>query len=253
MASPHSRLLDLADELLVDIVEYLDGDHLSLRALALTSSQLQGFAEPVLYRRYFVHTPYSLSRLLHSAVIRQREHIQVLDARCKFSLVDDNPWKALPRLIEHARKLQDLTIESPLCNEDHWAGEHSPVHREYPEVLASLSLLFHRAACRDATVAPDDRPLRNLRRLELHMNGVNQRYWQIQEHSRSLFTSPTIEDLTISCAQFDLAEFGTELPKATTPLKRLTLIECNLTLLAVWCILRMPKALQYLHLGTSIR
>ncbi|KAK3068376.1 hypothetical protein LTR53_014109 [Teratosphaeriaceae sp. CCFEE 6253] len=258
MAPTPCRLLDLADELLIAIIEHLHNDSPALHALSHTSAHLRPLAENVLYRDPLIRRPATLHRLLQNLHARpqRREYIHTLDARCEYRPYRAPAFASLPSLLEQAPQLRELTIESALANCGRWQSpderNYEYVRDEWPPLQAALSRLFHRAACREDAVARElERPLRHLRRVELHLSGYGSRFWDVDEHAQSLFMSPTLQVLIVSCAQFGGEEFGTELAEGATPLRRLTLIECSLTLSALRCMLRLPKALQYLHLGEN--
>ncbi|KAK3110363.1 hypothetical protein LTR53_015423 [Teratosphaeriaceae sp. CCFEE 6253] len=258
MAPTPCRLLDLADELLVAIIEHLHNDSPALHALSHTSAHLRPLAENVLYRDPLLRRPATLHRLLQNLHARpqRREYIHTLDARCEYRPYNAPAFASLPSLLEQAPQLRALTIESALANCGRWGSpnerHYEYVRDEWPPLQAALSRLFHRAACREDAVARGlERPLRHLRRVELHLSGDGSRFWDVDVHAQSLFMSPTLQELVVSCAQFGGEEFGMGLAERATPLKRLTLIECNVTLSALRCMLRLPKALQYFHLGEN--
>lgn len=79
----------------------------------------------------------------------------------------------------------------------------------------------------------------------LHYSGARTRYWPLK-HARSLFYHPTLHELTISCATADSADV--EMPinefQGSTPLRKLTFVECHISVAAMEVLLALPKALQ---------
>lgn len=108
-------LLDLANELIVVILEHVD-DPKELRAVALTCRHLQNLAEPLLYRSIFHTTGRQIVRLKEAITARkQRSHaIQIIESRCKLRQIGN--LQELASIIANSKNLTDLTIESPFCN-----------------------------------------------------------------------------------------------------------------------------------------
>ena len=77
------------------------------------------------------------------------------------------------------------------------------------------------------------------------------RYWEIGKEFSTMLAHPSIQNLTLSCADIhgSLIRQIKNLP--LTPLKRLTLIECNIDLAALDAILSRPRALEHLYLGNE--
>lgn len=87
--------------------------------------------------------------------------------------------------------------------------------------------------------------------MTLHLSLEDERYWPIDGGSGLVFAHPTLRSLKLSCASIgdDVAETLQQQP--CTPLKRLALIECNVTQKAVTSILAIPSALEHLSLGEN--
>ncbi|KAK5705910.1 hypothetical protein LTR17_021241 [Elasticomyces elasticus] len=246
------RLFDLADELKIHIIDQLEGDLAALRALALSCRRLQSLSEPLLYKRRLLRSPPVLKHFLHGVSRRPQRatHIHRLDIRCEYRSVASG-FARLPAILEQTTELQDLTLESPYCN---FGGGQGKTGRQFAQVQEDMFVLFDRAASEGFTNPLPTTPFQRLRKVELHLTGGDGRYLTLGHYSKSLFKSPTLQELTISCVQvesdtFALAEY--EAMKHTTPLKRLTLIECDFTMLSIVCILMLPKALEVLKLGEN--
>ncbi|TKA75087.1 hypothetical protein B0A55_05595 [Friedmanniomyces simplex] len=254
------RLFDLADELIVNIIEHLHDDLATLRALALCSRRLQSLSEPLLYRRRFLRIPSSVDRLLQTTNQRppRAECIHDLEVRCQLSRSANDGFASLPLLLEQATNLRSLTLESPFCNSRALGAKRQQYAGEQDGVFA----LFHRAAAAEPLLAQSPiLPFQHLRSVELHLTGSNSRYCMFLYSRAGLFLSPTLHELTLSCAKFFDVSFepstegGSDIvlgKEGTTPLKRLTMIECDITSLrALACILALPKALEFLHIGEN--
>ncbi|KAK4961399.1 hypothetical protein LTR10_001889 [Elasticomyces elasticus] len=228
------RLFDLADELKIHIIDQLEGDLATLRALALSCRRLQSLSEPLLYKGRLLRSPPVVKHFLHGVSRRPQRatHIQRLDIRCEYRSVPSG-FARLPALLEQTTELQDLTLESPYCN---FGGGQGKTGRQFAQVQEDMFALFDRAASEGFTNPLPTTPFQRLRKVELHLTGGDGRYLTLGRYSKSLFKSPTLQELTISCVQvrgdtFTLAEY--EAVKHTTPLKRLTLIECDFTMLSI--------------------
>ncbi|KAK5722684.1 hypothetical protein LTR15_005916 [Elasticomyces elasticus] len=222
------RLFDLADELKIHIIDQLEGDLATLRALALSCRRLQSLSEPLLYKRRLLRSPPVVKHFLHGVSRRPQRatHIKRLDIRCEYRSVPSG-FARLPALLEQTTELQDLTLESPYCN---FGGGQGKTGRQFAQVQEDMFALFDRAASEGFTNPLPTTPFQRLRKVELHLTGGDGRYLTLGRYSKSLFKSPTLQELTVSCVQvrgdtFTLAEY--EAVKHTTPLKRLTLIDGN--------------------------
>ena len=73
----------------------------------------------------------------------------------------------------------------------------------------------------------------------------------MENNLTAIFAHPTLQSLTMSCADIDGPFSEKVLSRPETPLKELELIECNVRIQALDAILSMPKALERLCLGTK--
>jgi hypothetical protein len=97
---------------------------------------------------------------------------------------------------------------------------------------------------------------RGLAKLELHLDGYQTRYWDPnagQETANDMWSTvmalPTLNELTISCACIhDAVHVG---EARSTSLKKLTMVECNITIGGLKKMLSAPKALENLYLGMN--
>jgi len=123
-AAMPSALCELPNELLANIAEHLQFDFSALRSLARTSRSFQAIAEPVLYRSIFFRNGaqlYSLQDALACESWRYRS-IHTVDVRWSHQTIvhAKGELDALGDLISAAPNIEDLTIESPYCNQNAW-------------------------------------------------------------------------------------------------------------------------------------
>ena len=97
------------------------------------------------------------------------------------------------RFIGQARSLRDLTVESPVCNYGRW--------RYDTDWGTSMETLF-KPLSQAASIGDTGQPLQRLKRLTLHWNGNQSRYWTIEGNYSKLFAISTLEELTLSCCTF---------------------------------------------------
>lgn len=109
-------ILELVDELILRIIEEID-DLDALRSLARTCSRLQMLVEPAIYRNIFVRTGNDALALANSLVNRQDrlQAIRSIESRQKYE-PDECRLDVLLEIVQNARNVRQLTIESPYCN-----------------------------------------------------------------------------------------------------------------------------------------
>lgn len=242
------ELSELPTELLTLIVERIH-DSKDCRALCLTSSQFRSVAEAVLYRQILIRTGAICTKVLNALSARpeRAQLVQSVELRGKYR--HEIGLQDLPNILLQTPNVRDLIIESPTCNYQHWRNDGN-----WAVLMPLYSAILDEAASPPILPPKMAPPLRSLRGLTLHWNGINSRYWDSVPLFRALFCNLSVEELTISCAT--VPDTLVDLAKKIdfrTPMKRLTLIECNVTHDGLQGILRMPKALEYLYLGTRLR
>lgn len=88
--------------------------------------------------------------------------------------------------------------------------------------------------------------------MTLHLSRENSRYWAVDQEKAIIFCHPTLESLTLSCADIGNGVVEELKEKPRTPLKRLVTVECNLTPTAFASIIALPAALKHLSLGKQM-
>ncbi|KAF7192680.1 hypothetical protein HII31_05997 [Pseudocercospora fuligena] len=237
----------LPNELITLIAEHLG--KADLRTLAIVSRALRDIAEPLLYANLLIRTGPECQRLFETLKHGRCERaasVHNLDLRALYR--HEIGLQHLPSILALSLKLRTLTIESPVCNAMRWKGDGN-----WP-VLMELFSRGLRDASSLQTEIGQPRPLQCLRKLTLHWNGPASRYWDTYAMFDALFCSQTLEELCISCANCPDTLDGAAKRRhliERTPMKRLTLIECNITAKGLLGMLCMPAALEHLSLGEN--
>ncbi|CAK3998425.1 Hypothetical predicted protein [Lecanosticta acicola] len=246
------KLCDLANEVLSLIAEQLEGDTESLQALRGTSSRFRAIAEPVLYRHLFFRDYDKITSLvpflLQPDSPSRLKAVHSIDARPQEGGHRAGP-EHLVSILGRTPNLKELTFEMAGINQRLYKkGAWSRFDER--DILAPI---IDSALSQEIPSAPPARTLPVLKKLTLHLSGnsIRARYWNIDDESCRIFAHPSIEEMHLSCAnitrdfQHVLLRFG------KTPLKRLTLTECDIGHTALSALLEKPRALEYLYLGES--
>ncbi|KAK0248698.1 hypothetical protein LTS16_013610 [Friedmanniomyces endolithicus] len=248
-----SALCELPNELLANIAEHLQFDFSALRSLARTSRSFQAIAEPVLYRSIFFRNGAQLYSLQDALACESWRYRSIHTVNVRWSHQTIVPAKgeldALGDLISAAPNIEDLTIESPYCNQNAW--RRATTESGWSRTMDSWLRPIVQAAKSD-TVLSSPRPLQSLKRLTLHLNGTSREFWTMDRGYAWILAHPTLEDLHLSSINL-IRDFSKAVayPRFSTPLKRLTLDETNVTLDGLRSVLSFPKALQYLYVGEN--
>ncbi|KAE8451443.1 hypothetical protein EG329_004072 [Mollisiaceae sp. DMI_Dod_QoI] len=241
------HLLGLADELLLKIVEHVESkDDLSI--LALTCSKLQAFAEPFLYQSILIRRGTQALQLCYAIQRRPIRASSIHKLEIRYRYEDKEGMGALNQGLRKLCRLQELTIESPCCNDSHarfddFASKGEIDYADYFTFASSIKL-----ESQPRVQVPlqtfilhshnDDGPGRNA--FNMGKNAI-------------IFLHPTLRNLTISCFDIreDLGLYLSATPKST-PLKSLTFDECNIAVTGLAAILSVPQSLERLILGERL-
>ncbi|KAK1079375.1 hypothetical protein LTR33_006444 [Friedmanniomyces endolithicus] len=245
-------LCELPNELLANIAGHLLCEPSSLRSLARTSRHFQAIAEPILYRSIFFRTGAQLIRLQQSLASEpwRFKSVHTLDVRWKYlpaGTAVSEP-DALADMITAAPNIEDLTIESPYCNNDAWR-QATAVSRWSQAMDMWLEPIILAAVPSKMLWGP--RPLQALKRLTLHLNGTSREFWTMEREYTWILAHPTLEDLHLSSINLPHDVSGAVHPSSNSPLKRLTLEEANVTLDGLRSVLSFPRALECLYIGEN--
>lgn len=113
-----SRLLALADELLVTIIDLVESKP-DLCSLAVTCSRLQALAEPTLYQSILVRKGTEALRLAGAILGRPIRTTFIKSLQIRYMHADREGITILNRCLRIMSHLKSLTIEGPCCNDTH--------------------------------------------------------------------------------------------------------------------------------------
>ncbi|OTA34170.1 hypothetical protein BTJ68_06311 [Hortaea werneckii EXF-2000] len=248
-------LLDLPDELLVSIVEQLDGDRRTLCTLSLVSKRFQALSEALLYSSIFYRHGFLAERILEAVKTRldRGAAIRSLESRMH-PAGSPEAHASIAGILRRAPRLQEAIIESPYCNHERW--RKAEARTRWGSALEKIFQPFVEGSAIAAQVLsiehqPSQKPLQSLSRLTLHLNGAGREFWTVEARHASIFALPALQDLHISSANI-LASSTSLMPSTfRSSLKRLTLDECNLTMDGLKNLMAVPAALEYLYIGEN--
>ncbi|KAK0119934.1 hypothetical protein ONS95_011359 [Cadophora gregata] len=239
-----SRLLGLADELLIQIIYHLD-DPRSLCNLAATCSRLQGLAEAALYNTILIRKGYRALDILASILGRLERALLIRKLHVRYLYDNSAGIETLNITLQHLTQLKELLIEAPCCNDTHairadFESEGKINYAAYFDFASSM------------TLGPQPRVQVPLETFTLHSHnkqGSNREVFDLGKNS-IIFRHPTLQNLKISCFDVgDNVEVHLSASQNSTVLKSLTFDECNITVMGLAAILSVPKGLERLILG----
>ncbi|EME45756.1 hypothetical protein DOTSEDRAFT_79636 [Dothistroma septosporum NZE10] len=233
---------DLPDELLGD-------DRYTLRSLSLVSRRLYAVTEPVLYRNIFFRHAKHCIRLSTSlsASAQRAAAVQSIEARCAIDSSNMDATQGFTKLSDillTTKNTKSLTVEDGGSHHATFGQSSAP----WESLIEQLVGIFW-SVYRNQEMAVI--PLKQLKQLNLHWSGSGNRHWHCRGQFAIIFALPTLEDLTLSFAFIpeDAVESVAHLPQM--PLKRLELVECNMTKSGLAGVLSRPRALEHLHIACS--
>ncbi|KAH6723376.1 hypothetical protein BKA61DRAFT_648537 [Leptodontidium sp. MPI-SDFR-AT-0119] len=248
MAQPEqSRLLRLADELLIQIAQHIDSSQ-DLCSLAVTCSRLQGFAEPVLYSSILIRNGSKALKLFNAILRRSGRALFVRKLHIRYRSDGEAGIEILNLALLHLLKLKELLIEAPCCND-------TPSQRADFQSQGKIDYATYFEFASSMTLGPQPQVQIPLETLVLHshnVRGPDRRAFDMGKNA-VIFLHPTLRNLTISC--FDIGEnikSYLSASKNSTVLRSLIFDECNITTDGLAAILSVPKALESLTIGERI-
>ncbi|CZR63871.1 uncharacterized protein PAC_13768 [Phialocephala subalpina] len=242
-----SRLLALADELLLKVIEHIEPKD-DLSNLSRVCSRLQAFAEPFLYQSILIRKGEHATQLCYALHRRTARAYSVRKLQVAYMHKHRVGIEVLNQALRTMCSLQEINIESPCCNDTHpntidFESKGRINYAEYFQFASSM------------TLESPPRVQVPLQTLILHSHdneGPGREAFNMGSNA-VIFLHPTLRNLTISC--FDIGEDIGEYLSATqksSPLKTLTFVECNINVTALSAILYVPKSLERLTLGERI-
>ncbi|KAL5372252.1 hypothetical protein DPSP01_013648 [Paraphaeosphaeria sporulosa] len=243
---PQSGLLALVDELLLSIIDHLDSRD-ALCSLAACCHRLQGLTEPYIWRFLLVTSGDRARNIAAALDVRETRSSYIQELSIRYPDCDREGIQELNHFIVLMDKLRHLTIESPCPNNSEWKSD---VEFDGWTRIDYMALL-------EASVYPRkgiSPTLPMLQSLTLHGHGPDERKFTFGRCA-VVFLHPTLKSITISCTNFDAkithADI-TDQQRRSTPLKSLTLIECNVNVRFLDVVLSLPKALKELDIGERL-
>lgn len=231
---------DFLPELLILVIEQLQEDLDSLRSLCLVCSDIRHLTEPVLYREILVRSGEQCDRLLTSLDKYPRRALGIQAINALWTYGQQSGLVAFSEIIMRSHNLKRLIFEGPLCNSgSYWQHDEGWGHFK-PNLIDSLLL---------AGSLPHNKFSLSSHRFKALTLHWQYGCWTDGGDLDILFTHPTLEELTLSCANIQGTMLGGYQDSEHTPLRSLTLIECNFDCEGLRKVLSIPSALEYLHLG----
>ncbi|KAG4439574.1 hypothetical protein IFR05_004922 [Cadophora sp. M221] len=242
-----SRLLRLADELLIQIAQHVTSNR-DLCSLAVTCSRLQGFAEPVLYSSILVRNGNRALKLFTAILRRSSRALFVRKIHIRYKSDGDDGIEILNLALLHLLKLKELLIEAPCCND-------TPSQRADFQSQGKIDYAAYFDFASSMTIHPQPHVQIPLESLVLHSHNTRGPDRQAFDMGKNavIFLHPTLRNLTISC--FDIGEnikSYISASKNSTVLRSLIFDECNITTDGLAAILSVPKALERLTIGERL-
>ncbi|KAI2487091.1 hypothetical protein Ptr902_01224 [Pyrenophora tritici-repentis] len=248
LGSAESGLLRLVDELLLNIIDHIDARD-ALCSLAATCSRFQGLVEPYIWRDVLVLKGEHAGRIATALDSREERTDYIKDLAIRYQDGFRDGISELNHFMGFMGKLRHLHIESPCPNNSEWQA--GPVYFDgysridFQNLIASA--VYPRLGMQMA--------LPMLQSLTLHAHGSGDQKFTLGR-AVAMFRHPTLRDISLSCLNFDAGrdeEFDISEEEAkSTPLRSLTLIECNVDVRFLDAVMRLPKALKELSIGERL-
>ncbi|TID22912.1 hypothetical protein E2P81_ATG02041 [Venturia nashicola] len=257
METSTSQLLNLADELLVEIISQVH-DRQALCALSRTCSRLQNLTQDLIYETLLIRNgtqARSLAQLFASGRARPRA---VHDLQIRWPHTSEDGIEDIDPLLKDFTQLKHLRIESPCCNDGPWIDQpEKPALPWMSGGKIDISGLFEIALSYDWPLSSS--PLGNLQSLTLHSHGSGEDSTRYElGEGAIIFLLPTLRYIMLSCFDIgmheDIEEVLSRQPRfknayKTTALKTLVFEECNIHYESFETLLKLPQALRNLTVG----
>ncbi|KAF2439320.1 hypothetical protein P171DRAFT_448170 [Karstenula rhodostoma CBS 690.94] len=243
---PQTGLLALVDELLLSVIDQIDSRD-ALCSLAACCRRFQGLTEPYIWRSLLVTNGDRARSIAAALDVRETRSSYIQELSIRYPDSDRDGIQELNHFIVLMDKLRHLTIESPCPNNSEW--KHDMEFDGWTKIDYTTLL---EASVYPRKGIPHTLPM--LQSLTLHGHGPDERKF-VFGRCAVVFLHPTLKRITISCTNFDAkithADI-TDQQKRSTPLKSLTLIECNVNVQFLDVVLSLPKALKELDIGERL-
>ncbi|KAF2815807.1 uncharacterized protein BDZ99DRAFT_471132 [Mytilinidion resinicola] len=251
------RLLSLADELLVSIVETLANDRQSLARLASTCAHLKEISEPYIYRDIKLQNTVEADHIASSIKADEARALAVhsLDSRLGSSThyssrspPASNTATNFNFFMGDFKNLRNWTLESPYTNYSRWMGR--PGSRWIDNDMERIIEVFQLAGLASPLIE-QPQPLPLLQSFTLHPHGDNSRYYRL-DRLGAIFLHPSLRTIHLSCVTIDEGLEYLQQYQHTTPLTSLIFDECEISAPGLASVLCAPKGLTDLTLGENM-
>ncbi|CAN9381961.1 unnamed protein product [Alternaria alternata] len=237
-------LLRLVDELLLNIIDHIDNQD-ALCSLSATCTRFQGLVEPYIWRKLEVLTGDHARNIATALDKRDDRTDYIQDLAIRYNDTYRDGVEELNHFLSLMSKLRHLHIESPCPNNVEW--QHGGIYFDGYSRIDYTNLLA--ASVYPRSGMPITLPM--LQSLTLHAHGSGDNKYKLGR-AVAMFKHPSLQNITLSCLDFD-GELGISASETkTTPLRSLTLIECNVNVKFLDEVLSLPKALKELSIGERL-
>ncbi|KAH9845699.1 hypothetical protein Tdes44962_MAKER01130 [Teratosphaeria destructans] len=257
------HLLKLPDELIVCIVDCLNHHLPTLRQLAQVNAQFQALAEERLYRHIFFRRDVELQRL-HAAISLRPSRataVQSIDLPCQLDAAEfdlfcfrrrvkdgSTNFELVSDVLVKTVNVRELTLESPYCN----VVDSIPMWEPTNDATWGRTLrAWFKPITMAAHMSSATQSLQSLKKLTLHLNGVEREFWTASDQYADVFALENLEELHLSSVNI-IDTTACHFKARRTKLKRLKLDEANISMKGLRTILAMPRALEHLYLGENV-
>lgn len=245
MIEQTSRLLNLPDEILINIVGHLEYEDL-LVARAV-STHLQALAEPHIYEGYKISHGRKSKRLATLIEANPKRASWLKSVLVSTRYEEDRGLWLFPDQLRQMRNLQHLVLETPDCNSKLPADRVTWVvlQEKYESILKQSTI----------DIPMEERVLGKLETCTMHLVDAKQSLYLLPKYS-SIFLHPTLKSLRLSCACTDYPErllTHYRRYKRSTALEHLHLEECDVDPRSLELLLKFPKGLKSLKLSEGTR
>ncbi|RMZ68289.1 f-box domain-containing [Pyrenophora seminiperda CCB06] len=265
LSSGKSRL---PTELVLQVLDHLEGNNKALCSLAQTCRSMQQLAEERIYKTIELTSVADLHHVVKALVPRRdrARAVQTLKILYQYNvghLKDSYEIrKTFNECVPHMINLREWHIESPYDN-FHWnqAGGEAWVGSDMQQFRAALESACEKGPLETEAIAAEGRLGRHLERntglallekLTIHSHGANSDFWNL-DGFHCLFRHPSLRHLHVSCIAFSDVEIpclASHIKK--TPLTSLVFDECELWPKSLRSILQTPAQLKHLTLGENV-
>lgn len=246
MVVQESRLLALPDEILINIVSYLDSTE-SLCEARQVCSHLKELVDPIIFRDYDILHGEKSSRLAILLGRDDRRAAWLRSVLVSTKYDEDRGLEHFPNYLRRMRNLKNLILETPDCN------SKSPKDRvRWVNLQKQYEAIFQQSS---VAIPQEQRLLPNLEECTMHFVDDTVSLYPLTKYS-SIFLHPTLKSLTLSCCCTDLPSNilkDYRQYRRTTALEHVHFEECDFDSDSLEILLKFPKELKSLKMSEGER